>query len=81
MYNGNRSGYSDYLLYRWGYYNNDIIPWDDKDDITDDYYQEKRKIPWLKKLADRIYKDYIQDLFDEQDYSKYLTNYGWLGLH
>lgn len=45
-------------------------------------YHDDRKIPWLRKLNSRIYSDYIRDLYeDDHDYSKYLTDYGWIGIH
>lgn len=42
--------------------------------------QSKRGIPWYDNLEYRIYEDYIRDLNEETDYSRYLTNRGWLGL-
>lgn len=47
----------------------------------DRYYDSNRKIPWLRNLDYRIYDDYITDLFEEQDYSKYLTDMSWLRIH
>ena len=44
-------------------------------------YESDRKIPWLKNLDHRIYEDYITDLFEEQDYSRYLTDMNWLRIH
>lgn len=40
-----------------------------------------RRIPWLDKLIGRVYEDYMKDLYEEQDYSSYLTNMGWLRIH
>lgn len=54
------------------------IPWDDKESLHKK--KEKRSIPWLRNLINRIYDDYIKDLFEEQDYTSYLTNYTWLRL-
>ena len=54
------------------------IPWDDKELLHEK--KEKRSIPWLRNLINRIYDDYIKDLFEEQDYTSYLTNYTWLRL-
>ena len=42
--------------------------------------EHKRKIPWLRHLNHRIYEDYIDDLHEEKDYSKYLTDMSWLGI-
>ena len=44
-------------------------------------YNPERKIPWLRRLMSRIYHDYIDDLKEEQDYSKYLTDMGWLRIN
>lgn len=44
-------------------------------------WESERKIPWLRDLPSRIYEDYIQDLHEEQDYSKYLTDMGWIHVH
>lgn len=47
-----------------------------------DMENEKRPIPWLRKLSYRIYNDYMKSLYeDDVDYSKYLTNMGWIGVH
>lgn len=43
-------------------------------------YESSRKIPWLRNLDSRIYEDYITDLFEEQDYSRYLTDMAWLRI-
>ena len=40
-----------------------------------------RRIPWLDKLIGRVYDDYMKDLYEEQDYSSFLTNMGWLRIH
>lgn len=41
-----------------------------------------RDIPWLTKLNSRIFDDYKEELENgEKDYSSYLTNMGWLGIH
>ena len=42
---------------------------------------KNRRIPWLDKLLGRVYNDYMKDLYEEQDYSDYLTNMGWLRIH
>lgn len=39
------------------------------------------KIPWLSNLQSNEYDDYITDLNEEQDYTEYLTNMRWLGIH
>lgn len=39
-------------------------------------------IPWFQELYSRIYDDYIDELKNgEKDYSSYLTNMGWIGIH
>lgn len=39
-------------------------------------------IPWFQNLNQRIYDDYIYELKNgEKDYSSYLTNMGWIGIH
>lgn len=39
-------------------------------------------IPWFQDLNQRIYDDYIDELKNgEKDYSSYLTNMGWIGIH
>ena len=54
------------------------IPWFDKPKSR----PERIKIPWLRKLNSRIYDDYIRELrYGEEDYSSYLTNMHWLGIH
>ena len=54
------------------------IPWFDKPKSI----PERIKIPWLRKLNSRIYDDYMRDLrYGEEDYSSYLTNMHWLGIH
>lgn len=53
------------------------IPWQAKEKNKE---KESERIPWLDNLSYRIYDDYIKDLFEEQDYSEYLTNMSWLGL-
>ena len=54
------------------------IPWFDKPKPR----PERIKIPWLRKLNSRIYDDYMRDLrYGEEDYSSYLTNMHWLGIH
>ena len=47
-----------------------------------DYDEEKIRlpIPWLQHLPDHIYDDYINDLYTESDYSKYLTDMNWLRI-
>lgn len=42
--------------------------------------RKKRSVPWLEKLNSWMYYDYIKDLHEEQDYSKYLTDRSWLRL-
>lgn len=66
----------------------DIIPWENYFEDNDksslwirwSYSKNKRKIPWLRDLDSSIYDDYIEDLKEEQDYSSYLTNMGWIGI-
>ena len=54
------------------------IPWFDKPKSR----PERIKIPWLRKLSSRIYDDYMRELrYGEEDYSSYLTNMNWLGIH
>ena len=54
------------------------IPWFDKPKSR----PERIKIPWLRKLNSRIYDDYMRELrYGEEDYSSYLTNMHWLGIH
>lgn len=44
--------------------------------------QRLRSIPWLSKLDSRIFGDYKEELENgEKDYSSYLTNMDWLGIH
>ena len=44
--------------------------------------QRLRSIPWLSKLHSRIFNDYKEELENgEKDYSSYLTDMGWLGIH
>lgn len=38
-------------------------------------------IPWFENLPHRIYEDYVDDLDEEKDYSSYLTNMSWIGIH
>ena len=39
-------------------------------------------IPWFQNLNQRIYDDYIDELHNgEKDYSSYLTNMSWIGIH
>lgn len=57
-------------------YSRTKIPWETKEKKE----EESERIPWLDNLSYRIYNDYIKDLFEEQDYSRYLTDMGWLGL-
>jgi len=39
-------------------------------------------IPWFQNLNQRIYDDYIDELKNgEKDYSSYLTNMSWIGIH
>jgi len=39
-------------------------------------------IPWFQDLNQRIYDDYIDELKNgEKDYSSYLTNMSWIGIH
>lgn len=65
----------------------DEIPWENSYDYETSYwspFNRKRnrvQIPWLQELSSRIYQDYIDDLHEEKDYSSYLTNMGWLGIH
>lgn len=65
----------------------DDIPWDNCFELEKSlwsYYNKRSgrvQIPWLQKLSSRIYQDYIEDLHEEKDYSSYLTNMGWLGIH
>lgn len=43
---------------------------------------ENRNIPWLKDMSHRSYYDYMKSLYEEEeDYMKYLTNMGWIGVH
>lgn len=63
----------------FGHYNTPWIPKDEESE--DDSKFTIEDIPWIKDMRnDRIRKDYIKDLYEEQDYSNYLTNMGWLGL-
>lgn len=44
--------------------------------------QRLRSIPWLSNLHNRIFADYKEELENgEKDYSSYLTNMSWLGIH
>ena len=47
------------------------------------YHKDIREeIPWFKNLKNWILNDYMEDLYDEdRDYSRWLTNMNWLGLH
>ena len=54
------------------------IPWFDKPKSR----PERIKIPWLRKLNSHIYDDYICEIrYGEEDYSSYLTDMNWLGIH
>ena len=78
----------------WNARVNDILPWDN-DYLTlrleklrsteeNNYssYHRLRMIPWLHDLQRRIFDDYEEELRNgEKDYSEYLTNMGWLGIH
>ena len=57
----------------------DYVPWNDKNEECKSLIS-KRLCPWMDKLHHRIYTDYMIDLFEEQDYSHYLTDLTWLGL-
>jgi hypothetical protein len=43
-------------------------------------YNGTRLCPWMDNMHHRIYNDYIDDLFQEKDYSRYLTDMSWLRL-
>lgn len=53
------------------------IPWKSKKPQS----QKREKLaPWLEKLHNWIYDDYIHDLTHERDYTRYLTDMSWLRL-
>lgn len=58
------------------------IPWKSKNPQS----QKRNKLardklaPWLEKLHNWIYDDYIHDLTHERDYTSYLTDMDWLRL-
>ena len=57
-------------------------PWIPGEEEEDDSKFTVEDIPWIKAIDSyRKREDYIKDLYEEQDYSKYLTNMGWIGLH
>ena len=42
----------------------------------------REEIPWFRNLNNWILNDYMKDLYDDdRDYSYWLTNMSWLGLH
>jgi hypothetical protein len=59
------------------------LPWDNNFCEWDDKRPKGlRGIPWLTELQSRIFNDYKEELENgEKDYSSYLTNMGWLGIH
>lgn len=68
------AGWKD-LLYN---YVKSEIPWSSNKKRVQK--RESIAIPWLRKLNHRVYRDYMQDLYEEQDYSSYLTNMNWIGI-
>jgi hypothetical protein len=59
----------------------DQLPWTRKKKNTNNRkYNGTRLCPWMDNMHYRIYNDYIDDLFQEKDYSRYLTDMSWLGL-
>jgi hypothetical protein len=62
----------------------DQVPWSRKkkkqNTNNSRKYNGVRLCPWMDNMQYRIYNDYIDDLFQENDYSKYLTDMAWLGL-
>lgn len=62
----------------------DQIPWSRKkkkqNTNNSRKYNGVRLCPWMDNMQYRIYNDYIDDLFQENDYSKYLTDMAWLRL-
>lgn len=76
----NKFNYKNY----WGYwrrmrYNTPWIPGEKEEE--DDSKFTVEDIPWIKTIPSfRKRDDYIKDLYEEQDYSSYLTNMGWLGF-
>ena len=64
------------------YYEAPWVPGDKESKSKDDSKFTVKDIPWIKAIDSyRKRDDYIKDLYEEQDYSSYLTNMGWLGLH
>lgn len=63
------------------------VPWMERSRSKNliSYEEESRYrygIPWFQKLNYRIYTDYIDELkYGDKDYSSYLTNMGWIGIH
>lgn len=53
------------------------IPWKSKKPQSQKRY---KLAPWLEKLHNWIYDDYIHDLTHERDYTRYLTDMNWLRL-
>lgn len=46
------------------------------------YGDRLAEVPWLSKMLHRIRADYIDDvIYGDQDYTSYLTNMSWLGIH
>lgn len=46
------------------------------------YGDRLAEVPWLSKMLHRIRSDYIDDvIYGDQDYTDYLTNMSWLGIH
>lgn len=46
------------------------------------YGDRLAEVPWLSKMLHRIRADYIDDvIYGDQDYTSYLTNMNWLGIH
>lgn len=70
--------YRKYLMKRFSREKINIDPQRDHHSYWNDYIKNDKRIPWLNKLNHRIYSDYIKDLYEEQDYSNYLTDMGWL---
>ena len=61
----------------------DQLPWTrkkKKQNTNNRKYNGTRLCPWMDNMHHRIYNDYIDDLFQEKDYSRYLTDMSWLRL-
>ena len=76
-----RDEYGEYWYDRYDIAELSLIKWRSKNRRKRYNIRSGRIAPWLEKLSSRIYEDYIADLNEEQDYTSYLTNMGWLGMH